>query len=97
MSLVPSECVRVTKTLPLSLTHMPTGPSPLQELATGIRRILTPPAPTQHTTVTIILYAPRLTGLPGAGVLALLEVKKNRARGETVGSLWVSIFRVSVA
>ena len=43
-------CPRHAKTLPLSLTHMPTGPSPLQELATGIRRMLTPPAPTQHHT-----------------------------------------------
>ena len=40
---------RHAKTLPLSLTHMPQS-SPLQELATGIRRMLTPPAPTQHHT-----------------------------------------------
>ena len=49
---MPSECVRVTKTLPLSHTHMPQS-SPLQELATGLRRMLSPPGPTQHHNTTV--------------------------------------------
>ena len=40
-------CPRHAKTLPLSHTHMPQS-SPLQELATGLRRMLSPPGPTQH-------------------------------------------------
>ena len=64
---MPSECVSVTKTLPLSLTHMPTGPSPLQELATGLRRMLTPPAPTP-------LHTPDQSGEPHSSSAQLAGV-----------------------